>query len=477
MDLTRIRKKEQNSSDSLKNKIHKRRGRISSLSAVILIYIGAIFAGSFLLSIPYAANSGTWTNYLDALFTATSACCITGFVTVDTFTHWSLFGQIIIMLEMELGGIGFMTFIALMTRAVGFKLRYKDRKFLMESVGFKDKNGFLHVLSNIIVGSLFFEIIGAGVLCIRFIPTFGVGQGIYYAFFHSISAFCNAGFDLMGVWGTPYASLTMYQGDVLVAVTLSVLIFMGGLGFICWDDLMSSKFKFSELKLHTQLTMLGSFFLVIFSTIVFYGLEYNNALANLSVPDKILSCFFQAVNARSAGFTTVDMSTLNDASLAFTMLLMFIGAGSGSAGGGIKVTTFIIVTLGTIILATGKNEIVLGGKRISRDTINQALAIVVAYILIIFVSTVTILWIESSWGIKDLKLVDALFECVSAMGTTGMSSSLKIADLHVASRLIIIILMFTGRVGILTLVLTLTSSSRNKREDPVILPEENVMIG
>ncbi len=453
-------------------KLRLRKNRTSSLSMIIMLYVTIIFLGSLLLSLPISSANKQWSNYTDALFTATSATCVTGLVTVDTYMQWSMFGQIVILFLIETGGIGLMTAIAMLTRSFGFRLRFKDRKFLMESVGFKDKSGFKHVVLTILIGSAIFETLGAAILCIRFIPDFGVSRGIYFSIFHSISAFCNAGFDLMGYYGTEYASFTMYAHDPLVIITLSVLIFTGGLGFIVWDDFVNSRFKFKDMRLHTQIMLMGSVTLIIMSMFFLYLLEFDNALADESFGNKLLSVFFQAITARTAGFNAIDMAKLNESSLIYTIFMMFIGAGPGSTAGGIKVTTFIIVALGTISLVSRNGEITLNQKKITRETLNQALAIVVAFFIIIFIFTTTILWLE-----PEKEMVDVMFEVVSAVGTVGMTSGLVTASFGLVSKLLLILLMFIGRVGILTIVLSVTAGTKNKANETVILPEENIMVG
>ena len=276
----------------------------------------------------------------------------------------------------------------------------------------------------------------------------------------------------MGYYGTEYASFTMYAHDPLVIITLSVLIFTGGLGFIVWDDFVNSKFKFKDMRLHTQIMLMGSVTLIIMSMFFLYLLEFDNALADESFGNKLLSVFFQAITARTAGFNAIDMAKLNESSLIYTIFMMFIGAGPGSTAGGIKVTTFIIVALGTISLVSRNGEITLNQKKITRETLNQALAIVVAFFIIIFIFTTTILWLE-----PEKEMVDVMFEVVSAVGTVGMTSGLVTASFGLVSKLLLILLMFIGRVGILTIVLSVTAGTKNKTNETVILPEENIMVG
>ena len=442
---------------------------ISTLAMVLLSYVVFILAGTFVLMASFSSKSGEPTGFIDAFFTATSATCVTGLVVFDTYTHWSLAGQLVILFMIQMGGIGFMSVIAFLTRSLRVKMSFKDRKFLMESVGIKKKGDFGDVLKNIIIGSLITETVGAALLCIRFIPQFGAANGIYFAAFHSISAFCNAGFDLMGALGVPFGSLTSYANDWLVNLVICGLIFLGGLGFIVWDDLIDSKFKFKDVSLHTKLMIIGSLFLVVISTAIFFIFEAGHLYQGMSFGEAFLRSLFAATTARTAGFNTTDMTQFGQGSVFFTIILMFIGGGSGSTAGGIKVTTAIIILLGILALNTKDGEIILSGKKIGKDTLHQAFAVLATYLILVVVFTALILGIDT-----ELTTQQALFEVVSAIGTVGIAVGDTTLLLNPASRIAIAILMYIGRVGILTIVL---SFAKPKRTNNVIIPEENVMVG
>ena len=442
---------------------------ISTLTMVLLSYLVFILVGTFLLMTPYASASHQTTGFIDSLFTATSATCITGLVVVDTYQYWSLFGQLIILFMIQMGGIGFMSVIAFLTRSLSVKMSFKDRKFLMESVGIKKKGDFVSVLKNIVVGSLLSETIGAALLCIRFIPQFGAANGIYFAAFHSISAFCNAGFDLMGILGIPYASFTAYAGDWLVNLVLCSLIFLGGLGFLVWDDLFRCNFKFKDLSLHTKLMLMGSLVILVLSTAAIALFEMNHLFVGMNGGEAFLRALFEATTSRTAGFNTTDMSTWSDGSIFMTVILMFIGGGSGSTAGGIKVTTVIIIVLGIFAFFSKDGQIVLKGKRIGKDILHQAFAIATTYLILIVVFATIILGFD-----PEIPLRDVIFEVVSAIGTVGIAIGDTTLLLSPVSRLLITILMYIGRVGILTIVL---SFSKQRKTSTVILPEENVMVG
>ncbi len=442
---------------------------MSTLNMVLLSYVVFILIGTFLLMAPFSSKTHTSTGFVDAFFTATSATCVTGLVVVDTYMHWSGIGQGIILFMIQMGGIGFMSVIAFLTRSLSVKMSFKDRKFLMESVGIKKKGEFGSVLRNIIMGSLIFETIGAALLCIRFIPQFGAATGIYFSVFHSISAFCNAGFDLMGILGVPFGSLTTYANDWLINLVISGLIIVGGLGFIVWDDLIRAKFKFKDISLHSQLMLVGSAVIIFLSTCFFVAFEAGHLYKGMNGGEAFLRSFFEAVTARTAGFNTTDMNDWSDGSIFLTVALMFIGAGSGSTAGGIKVTTLIIIVLGIASLNTKDGQIVLKGKKIGQDILHQAFAVLATYLILVVTFAALILGLD-----PELNLRDVLFEVVSAIGTVGIAIDNTTVLLNPASRIAVAILMYIGRVGILTIVL---SFAKPKRTNTVILPEENVMVG
>ena len=442
---------------------------ISTLTMVLLSYIVFILIGTFMLMTPYASASGEKTGFIDSLFTATSATCITGLVVFDTYQYWSVFGQLVILFMIQMGGIGFMSVIAFLTRSLSVKMSFKDRKFLMESVGIKKKGDFGSVLRNIVIGSLISETIGAALLSIRFIPQFGVVNGIYFSAFHSISAFCNAGFDLMGILGTPFGSFTTYAGDWLVNLVLCALIFLGGLGFIVWDDLIRCRFKFKDMSLHTKMMLMGSLTMVVLSTAGFALFEMRHLYVGMNGGEAFLRSLFEATTSRTAGFNTTDMTEWSDGSIFLTVILMFIGGGSGSTAGGIKVTTVIIIVLGIFALNTKDGNIVLKGKRIGKDILHQAFAIATTYLILVVVFATCILGFD-----PEIPLRDVIFEVVSAIGTVGIAIGDTTILLSPVSRLLVAFLMYIGRVGILTIVL---SFSKQRKTSTVILPEENVMVG
>lgn len=431
-------------------------------------YLAAILAGSVLLILPCATVAGGSTSYLNALFTAASATCVTGLAPYDTGTHWSLFGQIVILLLIQLGGLGFMTFVSIVFQMFGRRLSMYGSRALMTSAGGRKLSGITTLVRRIIIGSALCELAGACLLSIRFIPDYGAADGIYFSVFHSVSAFCNAGFDLMGKYGG--ASLTRYAIDPLVVLTVSALIVLGGLGFCVWGDVMDCKCNPKKFQLNTKIVLSMTGILILCSTLLFAAFEWNNpAYDGYNFGNKLLLSLFNAISPRTAGFYTTNPAALSDSGALLTIILMFIGGSSGSTAGGIKVGTFAVIVMGMIAVFRGRKEIDIGKRRIEYSLLSQALAILTACLMITLAATLVICAVEpDTVGIRE-----ALFECVSALGTAGLSMNLT-PSLGVTSRLILIILMYAGRVGILTLALAL---SEKRTVDEVKKPLDTLLIG
>ena len=341
-----------------------------------LIAVGfllVILAGAGLLMLPIASR-GEPAGFLDALFTSTSATCVTGLVVRDTFTGWTVFGQLVILALIQLGGLGFMTFITLTSMLLGKRLGLYDRKVLMQSAGNITLDGTATLIRKIIPFTFVFEFAGAALLAIRFIPEFGVLRGIYAAVFHAISAFCNAGFDLMGM-RAPFSSLTAYVSDPLVSLTICMLIIIGGLGFLVWRDLVRCRFRWKRLQLHSKLVLTASGILLFGGWLLLLGFEWNASMADLSIPEKLLASFFQAVTPRTAGFNTVDLSKLSDSGNLLTDFLMLIGGSPGSTAGGIKTTTLAVLVLSALASARGRMRVNTFRMSIERETLRQASSI------------------------------------------------------------------------------------------------------
>lgn len=443
--------------------------KLSVWQILALAYLLGTLLGSILLILPFATKSGQSTSYLNALFTSVSAVCITGLSPYDVNTHWTLFGQLVILFLIQASGLGFMTIVS--AAFLIFKRNMSTgskNAFILDSRG--KTNGVLVLLRRIVVGTLLCETVGALLLMIRFIPDFGAGKGIYFSIWHSISAFCNAGFDLMGSAGGEFVSLTGYATDPVVTLTLTGLIILGGLGFCVWGDVIDCRFNFKKFQLNTKAVLAVNFVLIVSGTALFLLFERDNpSYAGYNFGEKLLASIFNAATPRSAGFATTDSSTLSDSGVLLTVILMFIGGGSGSTAGGIRVGTFAVIVMGMLAVFRGRKDINIGKKRIDYSLLSQALAILAACLMMVMTGTLVICAIEpSSIGLKEI-----LFECVSALSNAGLSMSVT-PRLTAASRVIIIILMYAGRVGILTLALAL---GEKRTADEIRKPVDTLLIG
>ena len=434
-----------------------------------LIFLGfatLILTGALLLSLPVASRSGNGMHFIDALFTATSATCVTGLVIADTYQNWTLFGQLVIIALIQIGGLGFITIGVYVAVIFKRKIGLKSREAIHESVNTIETAGVVRLTKKIIQGTFLFELIGGLLLSIRFIPRVGILKGLYFGMFHAISAFCNAGFDLMGNW-EQYASFTGYEGDILVNSVIMILIIVGGIGFIVWDDIIRNKWHFKKYLLHTKVVLTTTLILVFGGAALFLIFENNNLFATMNVRERILGALFSSVTARTAGFNTVDTGALTDASKMLTIVLMFVGGSPGSTAGGIKTTTIaviIMVTWSMIHKSYGAN---IYGRRLHEDAIRRASTVFTINLLAANFATIAIM------AIQPLNLTDVMFEVFSAIGTVGMSTGIT-RSLTFASKIIIILLMFTGRLGSLSFALVF---AQRKIPAPVQFPQEKMIVG
>ena len=445
--------------------------KLSVPKFVALGFLLIILIGSLLLMLPIATEEGESTSYLNALFTSTSATCVTGLVRYDTATHWSLFGEIVLIVLIQIGGLGFMAFVSVVFEFFRKNMGLYQRRVMMQSTGETDSSSIRGLIRRIFIGTMLFEGIGAILLSIRFVPLFGWLKGIYYAVWHSISAFCNAGFDLMGgqLGEGEFASFTHFRGDPLVVLTLSFLIIVGGLGFCVWSDLWDCRKKLSAIKLHTKVILLVSLVLVFGGVLLFLLFEWNSpAFEEMTFGEKLLSSLFCSVSPRTAGMNTVDLSALSEGGYLLTVILMFIGGSSGSTAGGMKVGTLAVIVMGMLAVFREKRDINIGKKRIDYSLLHQALAIFTAFLFMVLTATLLLCALE-----PQLLFHDILFETVSALGTVGLSLSVT-TTLSAVSSVVLMLLMFAGRVGILTLVLAL-GSKRSSAE--IRKPLDTVLIG
>lgn len=436
--------------------------KIVALGFFILIAIGTI-----LLMLPIASRQPGSTGFTDALFTATSASCVTGLIVADTYTHWTIFGQIVIICLIQIGGLGFLTILTMFSMLLHRKIGLKERSLLQESVNTMYIGGIVRLIKKILIGTFIIEFLGAAMLATRFIPKMGIGIGIYNSIFTSISAFCNAGFDLMGRY-EEYSSLTMFRDDIVVNATVALLILIGGIGFFVWNDISINKFKVTQYKLHTKLVLIATLFLVIFGTIAFYILENNNQLENLKVHDKITASMFMAVTPRTAGFNTIDVAAMAPASKLLTIIFMFIGGNPGSTAGGIKTTTTIILIFSVWASLRNRNAINVMKRRLEQDALKRAASVVTINISLIIMSLLLICAAQ-----PGLDLTDVTIEVFSAIDTVGMSTGVT-RDLNTFSRYVIVFLMYCGRVGSLSFALLFTE---HKAPNTVQNPVEKINIG
>lgn len=449
----------------------RNRFSLSVWQTLALGFLIVISIGTLLLALPISNRKGTWTHFVNALFTATSATCVTGLIAFDTYTYWSSFGQVVILALIQVGGIGFMSLITIFAVMLKKKLGVFERKLIMTSGGGDTLSSGVPLVFRIVLGTAIFEGIGTILLATRFCRDFGFGKGLWYASFHSISAFCNAGFDLMGTL-EPFSSLTHYVGDPVVSLTIGGLIFVGGIGFLVWSDIWNCRFKFRKFTLHSKVALSASLFLIVISTLLFFLFEKDNPLTmkNLTPGAKFLASLFQATTPRTAGFNTISISGLTEASSLYTIVLMAIGGSSGSTAGGVKVTTFVVMVIGFFAMARNTDDLIIGKKRLETITLRHALGIFVSYMGIICLTTTVLLLAE---GRNSLGLKDALFETFSALSTVGLTTGIT-TKLSYVSKLMLALTMFTGRVGIMTIALAL---GEKKRQAPIRYGIDKIMIG
>lgn len=440
--------------------------KLTQTQMIVVGFMLIILTGSLLLMLPWASRSHEVTPFLDTLFTATSASCVTGLVVVDTWSHWSVFGQVIILILIQVGGMGFMTLGVFMAILLRRRIGLKTRGVLQESINSLQIGGIVKLAKKIIQGTVFFESVGALILMYRFIPKVGMARGIWYGIFHSVSAFCNAGFDLMG-YMEPYESLCGYAGDWLVNLTIMSLIVIGGIGFFVWDDIATKKLKVHRYTLHTKLVLMTTLALIIGGALFFFFTEQSNVLRNMPFAERIWASFFQSVTARTAGFNTVDTGALTEGSKFVTILLMFVGGSPGSTAGGIKTTTLIVLLVCVRSNMRQEKGYNILDRRLDEEVVRKACTVMCTNLLLMLTATIVMLVLQ------PFALTDVLFETASAIGTVGMTTGITRSICSV-SKAVLIFLMYCGRIGSLTFALSLRG---NKHEPAVKQPVEQVMIG
>lgn len=433
---------------------------------IVLFFAVLIFLGALLLSLPISSKSGEWTPFTDSLFTAVSSACVTGLVVFDTFSYWTFFGQLVIISLIQTGGLGVMTVITMFSIFLKKRISLRERTLLVQSAGTMRLSGVVKLILRILKGTLLVESVGAFLLSLRFIPRMGYAKGIYFAVFHSISAFCNAGFDLMGKFGE-FSSLTSFHNDIIVNLTICSLIITGGLGFLVWDDLIAHKLDYKSYSLHTKIVLSASAVLIFSGFFLFFVFERGASMSGMSVGERVLASLFQSVTTRTAGFNTIKIGELSDSGSLLSVILMFIGGSPGSTAGGIKTTTLVVLLVSTLSVSRHSENIDIFKRRLNNDIIKQANAVFIFYLSAALLSVLVVCSVET-YSLKEIT-----FEVVSAIGTVGLSYGIT-PHLKDLSKVILMFLMYGGRVGGLSLMLALAE----KRVKLLVKrPSEKILIG
>lgn len=440
--------------------------RLSNTALIALSFLGVILTGAVLLSLPVASRTGGWTPFLDALFTATSATCVTGLIVVDTCVHWSVLGQLVILAMIQIGGLGLMTLMASLALLMKQRIGLKGRQLVLQSSGNLQYGDLTKVLKHILAGTAMVEGAGAVLLSLRFCPQMGFVRGVYNAVFHSISAFCNAGFDLMGKY-QPFGSVTGYANDPLVMLTLAMLIIIGGIGFIVWEDILKNGIHLKRYCLHSKIVLTTTAILLFGGMVLFFVTEKNAALKGLPLGEQLLGAFFQSATTRTAGFDAIGQTELSNAGSILSVMLMLIGGCPGSTAGGIKTMTVAVAVLTVAAIAKNRKDTVAFRRRIAEEQVRQALGILAIY-TVLLLCAVTLL---SMWEPKGLTAI--VFETASAIATVGLSYDGSATFLP-QSQVVLILLMYIGRLGGLSLVLMLAEKQPSA---PLDRPQEKILIG
>lgn len=448
------------------------RKKINPASQIVLGFLSIILIGSVLLCLPLSSNDGKWFSFIDSLLTSTSAVCVTGLTVVDTAVHFSLFGQIVILFLIQIGGLGFITLTSLVFLLLGKKITYEKRITIQESLNQEKVQGVVKLVKNIIILVFITEIIGFLCLAPSLINIYGWGDGVFKSLFLSISAFCNAGFDILGTSSTQFAGLSIFAHNALIILPIMFLIVIGGIGYVVLFDI-GKKFKGQKLSFYAKLILIVSLFLIFVSAIIFLILEWNNpkTIGNMNVFEKILNSFFQSISPRTAGFTTFDNSSLTQASLVLTNMLMFIGGNPASTAGGIKTTTIFVLILAVFKQTNTNGNISFCKKSINSKTIKKALRVFVLALYLTVISTLLLCIFEG----ESITITKAMFESVSALSTVGITLGIT-PTLTIASKITIIILMFSGRIGVITMTLAFANKLRSISQD-IEYPDSKIMIG
>lgn len=436
--------------------------RLSSFQVILLGFAGVILLGALLLMLPISSAERVITPFNEALFTSTSAVCVTGLVVKDTGSYWSSFGQAVIITLIQIGGLGVVTIAASFSMLAGRRISLMQRSTMQDAISAPKVGGIVKLTKFIITGTFIIEAVGAVSMMPVFCKNFGA-KGIWMSIFHSVSAFCNAGFDILGTEGNQFCSLTPYTSNSVINITVMLLIVIGGIGFLTWDDICNNKFKIKKYSMQSKIILLTSLILILLPAIYFFIFDYSD----YSIGNRLLASLFQSVTTRTAGFNTTDLTKLTRPSQAIMIFLMLVGGSPGSTAGGLKTTTMAVLILNAFACFKRKENVCAFGRRIDDSVIKNAATIVMMYITLFFIGGVSICTIEK------LPLVASLFETASAIGTVGLTLGIT-PKLSLASQIILIILMYLGRVGGLTLIYATLSV---KKQINAKLPLDKITVG
>lgn len=443
----------------------KKNIKLKGAQTLTLGFIVIILVGTILLTLPISTVSGESTSFLNALFTATSAVCVTGLVVVDTGSYWNMFGQTIIMILIEIGGLGFMSFTTLIAIMLGKKITLREKLILQDAMNTFNIQGLVKMVKYVLVFTVSVQIFGALLLSSQFIPIFGFRKGTFYSFFHSISAFCNAGFDIFGNGN----SLISFNTNVVVIMVISILIIIGGLGFTVWSELYTCK-SVKRVSIHSKMVLLMTIVLVVGGTILMFLFEHNNpqTMAKMSFMNKITNSFFASVTPRTAGFNSISTSEMTTAGQFLTIILMFIGGSPGSTAGGIKTTTIGILIVTVISVIKGREDSEVFKRKFNKELVYKAFTLLFIGFTLVVIVTMLLTYTE-----EGATFMSIFYETISAFGTAGLTLGLT-SNLSVVGKVLIIIMMYLGRVGTLTVALSLT---KKRDKSGIKYPEGKILIG
>ena len=446
----------------MSEKINYRKFRLSSFQIIILSFAGVILLGTLMLMLPISTTEGCVTPFSEALFTATSAVCVTGLVVQDTGSYWSAFGQMVILMLIQIGGLGVVTVAASFALMSGRKISLMQRSTMQDAISAPKVGGIVRLTLFILRGTFLIELIGALAMLPVFCRDYG-WHGIWLAVFHSVSAFCNAGFDILGTNDNLYPSLVGYVQNPVINITIMLLIITGGIGFLTWDDICENKLHFHRYRMQSKVILVTTLALIVLPALFFFFVDFGT----LPLGERIQAALFQSVTPRTAGFNTVDISGMSGASLSLIIFLMLIGGSPGSTAGGMKTTTLAVLLGNAVATFRQRDSVQFFGRRVECHAVKTAATILTMYLALFFLGGVFISVYE------NLPMSSCLYEAASAVGTVGLSLGIT-PHLHIPSQMVLIALMYLGRVGGLTLIYAAVSTKKNGNGK---LPQEKITIG